>query len=256
LQLCSCDQAEEAAAKAKREAEEKAKQEAEAAVAAAAAALAASQTLWQQKKREEEELAAALAASLTVKPKTFADSNFLEVYSQPDSKPKRQSQLMEAVHAIVTAHAAARGVAAAEADSFFEKLQANAFTSGGLTEVLSAQQLMYIAVRLWTSAERLCGREFCSILNEAIRTDAAATMGPAAKITQAINSHCVTRRNPGETGAGGAVRWPPSNHTFRGTAMPRCHRAFVTPGKQCAVTSEPSTLASPACTLLACCQGR
>ena len=216
---------------AKREAAEKAKKEAEAA-AAAAAALAASQTLWQQKKREEEELAAALAASLITAPKTFASSNFLVAYSEPHARPKRQSQLMEAVHALVTAHAAARGVAAAEADSFFEKLQANAFTSGGLTEVLSAQQLMYIAVRLWTSAERLCGREFCSILNEAIRTDAAATIGPAAMVTQGINSHCVTRRNPGETGAGGAVRWPPSNHTFRGTAMPQCHRDFFTPGKQ------------------------
>ena len=42
----------------------------------------------------------ALAASLASKPKTFADSNFLEVYSQPGSKPKRQSQLMEAVHAV------------------------------------------------------------------------------------------------------------------------------------------------------------
>ena len=33
--------------------------------------------------------------------------------------------------------------------------------------------------------------------------------------------------------AGGAtVRWPPDNRTYRGTALPQCHREFFTPGKQ------------------------
>ena len=73
---------------------------------------------------------------------------------------------MGAVHALITAHGVHRGHTVSEVDEFFAKLQENAFTSGGMAEVLSAQQLMHIAVRLWTSAEKLGEREFCSILNE------------------------------------------------------------------------------------------
>ena len=48
-----------------------------------------------------------------------------------------------------------------------------------------------------------------------------------AMITRAINAFCVTRR------AGGApVRFPPDNRTYRGSAMPREHRAFFTAGTQ------------------------
>ena len=38
-----------------------------------------------------------------------------------------------------------------------------------LLVALCASQLMLIAVRLWTSAEQLGGREFCSLLNQALR---------------------------------------------------------------------------------------
>ena len=37
----------------------------------------------------------------------------------------------------------------------------------GADEILRPDQLMYIAVRLWTSAATLRGREFCSLLNQA-----------------------------------------------------------------------------------------
>ena len=36
----------------------------------------------------------------------------------------------------------------------------------GVSEFTNSEQLMYVAVRLWTSAEQLGGRELCSILNE------------------------------------------------------------------------------------------
>ena len=38
---------------------------------------------------------------------------------------------------------------------------------GGADEILRPEQLMYIAVRLWTSAATLHEREFCSLLNQA-----------------------------------------------------------------------------------------
>lgn len=160
--------------------------EVEAAAASAAASLAASRELWQQRQG----------------PKNFASSNFLVAYSQSHSKPKRQSQLMESVHALITAHAAARGVPTPRVDAFFETLQHNAFTTGGLSEVLSPKELMHIATRLWTSAELLDEQEFCSIINATIRSDDndEATIGPLAMITHAINSHCVTRRTAGISG--------------------------------------------------------
>ena len=117
------------------------------------------------------------------------------------------------------------------ANAFFATLRTNAFSSaigvGGSAEVLQADQLMYIAVRLWTSATKLGGREFCSILNDAIRRDAKDTIDHAVTIAHALNCFCVNRRH-GET----PTSWPESNVTYRGTAMPRLHRSFFTVGKK------------------------
>ena len=87
---------------------------------------------------------------------------------------------------------------------------------------------MYIAVRLWTSAEKLGGRELCGVLNEAIRNDAPQSIEHVAMLTQAINAFCVNRRGGRPSGA--PVRFPASHTTYRGSAMPRCHRAFFQPG--------------------------
>ena len=121
------------------------------------------------------------------------------------------------------------GLSAAEADGFFLTLRTNALTAalgeGGSHELLQPSQLMYITVRLWTSAATLGGREFCSILNQALREDTEPMITPAATITHALNTFCVTRR-----ASATPVRWPASHVTFRGTALPRCHRAFFAPG--------------------------
>ena len=66
---------------------------------------------------------------------------------------------MGAVHAIVAASASERGLPPDETNAFFERLQRNAATAGGLDELLNPTQLMHIAVRLWTSAEQLGRRE-------------------------------------------------------------------------------------------------
>merc|ERR1711904_548941 len=87
---------------------------------------------------------------------------------------------------------------------------------------------MHVAVRLWTSAHTLRGRELCSVLNEAIRNDKPDVIIHAAVITHAINAFCVTRRGSGA----GIVRWPPTNRTYRGGAMPRDLRSFFEPGKR------------------------
>jgi len=136
---------------------------------------------------------------------------------------------MTAVEMIISAHAAARGVAQADADAFFTRVQRNAALAGGVNEFTNPADLMHVAVRLWTSAETLGAppRELCAMLNEAIRTDAEATIGHVAMLCHAINAFCVTRR------AGGApVRFPSDNRTYRGSAVPRAPRAFFTHGTQ------------------------
>ena len=88
---------------------------------------------------------------------------------------------------ILQAHA----LPAAEADDFFVRVQRNALNAslgGGAVEFTDPQQLMYVAVRLWTSAEKLRGRELCSMLNEATRADAAQTIDHTVMVVQACSA--------------------------------------------------------------------
>ena len=143
--------------------------------------------------------------------------------------PRFQHQLMAAVHGIITAHASSRGLPTATANDFFTAVQENAIIAGITptgAEFSNPAQIMYVAVRLWTSSALLGGRELCSILNEAIRKDEPGVIGHGAMIAHAINAFCVTRR------AGAApVRWPPANRTYRGGALPREFRSFFEPGR-------------------------
>ena len=62
--------------------------------------------------------------------------------------------------------------------------QRNTSMAGGAEEFTNPAQLMYVAVRLWTTAVALHQRELCAILNEAIRNDAPANIHHAAMIAQ------------------------------------------------------------------------
>ena len=135
------------------------------------------------------------------------------------------------MHSLIIKHAEEAGADASEPDEFFNELRTCAFAAAhaddGMTELLQPKKLMYIAVRLWTSALQFRGREFCSILNKALRDDNSLCVEPAATIVHALNTFCVLRR-----ASGPPVRWPPSHVTYRGTAMPQCHRDFFTVGKK------------------------
>ena len=64
------------------------------------------------------------------------------------------------------------------------------------------------------------------ILNEALREDSAEVMEHVALITRTLNAQCVTRK------VGSHIKWPKSNTTFRGSALPLMHRGFFTVGKK------------------------
>ena len=131
---------------------------------------------------------------------------------------------------LIRQYARRQGIPRDEANGFFTVLRTNALRAaldaGNAEELLLPDQIKYIAVRLWTSQATLGGREFCSILNQALRDDNEPAIDHAVSITHALNAFCVTRRV-----GGNPVQWPPNHVTFRGTALPREHRAFFTVGQ-------------------------
>ena len=78
--------------------------------------------------------------------------------------------------------------------------------------------------RMWTSALQLNGREFCSILNFAIRRDHEGESGSLASIVRGINVHCVTV--PPEP------PFPPDDVCMRGGGFSDRYRPFFVEGKK------------------------
>ena len=181
----------------------------------------------------EEAPEACMRAALLLPPpaRTLANSAFLRTYSAPATKPRMHFQLEGAVYGLITWHMRRAGLSASEADAFYSQIRTNALATAmgedSAAELLQPRLLMFIAVRFWTSADTFGSREFCSLLNEALRSDAADAIAHAAAITHALNAFCVSRRS-----GGSRVRWPPKHLTYRGTAMPRDKREFFTVGKK------------------------
>ncbi len=91
-----------------------------------------------------------------------------------------------------------------------------------------------VAQRLWTSDQRFSGpgvppehqREFCSLLNAALRRDDGELLAAAMPLIRAINALCVVRgARPMDL-----LRFPPENRTFRGAGIPDAHLGFYVPG--------------------------
>ena len=77
----------------------------------------------------------------------------------------------------------------------------------------------------WTSTLTLQGREFCSILNQAVRTDVAQLADCTATISRGINKLCVTF-------GGAATAYPSGDVCFRGGGFDRRYRSFFVPGRE------------------------
>lgn len=80
--------------------------------------------------------------------------------------------------------------------------------------------------RLWTSPLTLQKREFCSILNEAIRLDDPAASPTVGSLSRGINSLSITRGNQSE------VEWPKDFKLYRGGGLPVEHQSFFSIGKE------------------------
>ena len=160
---------------------------------------------------------------LSTAPPSFAKSEFKRAY-EATAAPKFQDEVFGSVRQLLKAHCAAHGIADSERDTFFSQLQNEAFNHPG--ELLG--EVEAVAQRLWTSAKTLQsdGRELCSIMNAAVRSEDPALCGPVAVLARAINRLVVTRR------VDSTMPFPPGGTTVRGGGLPDEHRDFFTPGKR------------------------
>jgi hypothetical protein len=164
-------------------------------------------------------------------PPSLASRRFRHQYDVlPVTQYKHQHQLIGAVHRIIVHYAEQHACTVNEAETaeFFQHLQAEAFrhTDELLNEVAAAAQRMWTSALLLPLGDAVNGREFCSILNEAIREDLSETAFDTAIVVRTINQLLLTRR----VTDGEQVRFPPAATCWRGGVLPDHHRDFFKPG--------------------------
>ncbi len=135
--------------------------------------------------------------------------------------PKGQLQLGAVLVTMIQAYCAKNGIPYEEdeGERYFEQLQAEALTSSG-------DPIDVMAQRMWTSALQLRGKEFCFMLNDAVRDDTPALAGTLGKIARAINQLCVTADR--ET----AAVHPPNFVCYRGAGFDEAYRSFFVAGRR------------------------
>jgi hypothetical protein len=153
----------------------------------------------------------------------------------------QSNEVFEAVKALVKMFAERNSVSADEQKKYVKKLEKLAVTS------IARENVEDMAVRLWTSADKLDGRvELCSILNEALRSDAPHQVGGtvaegadcaatnAAKLKPAVTLSCMIQHHLGASRRKNHkhTAWPDGSNSserdvvFRGAGLPDEHKGF------------------------------
>ena len=138
-----------------------------------------------------------LFRSSVVQQLTFGTSKYKRAYDLTSCpQPHEDYKVLEAVTKLVLAWARRHGVADGAATAFLVALKAEWKLNEPIGET---------AQKVWTSANALNGREFCSIFNALLLDDERLDdelAVQAARLAHAINDNVVTR------GLGGAKPWP------------------------------------------------
>jgi hypothetical protein len=138
-----------------------------------------------------------------------------------------QRELFNALDDFIKAVAISKHVRKADAEMHLKDLKA-VITNNSSSNVWQTEGPR-MAIKLWTSdLKGAFNKEFCSLLNEVIRTDDSNDAFIAAvKIVRLMNLLIISNR-----GGASQVRWPENWKTFRGTGLPMEEvRSFVK-GKQ------------------------
>lgn len=165
---------------------------------------------------------------------SFQQSLYNRAYSHARA-PATTPQLFRAVRELVKAHCEKHDIPLERGEDFHDELMSDVF--GALEGVDGVEELQnhidFVMQRLWTSAIQMNGvppvqrREFCSLLNEALREMAPPKrVIPAMQLARALNLMCVVRRSVG------AVGFPAAAETYRGGALPQQYERFFYVGQK------------------------
>eukprot|EP01045_Picozoa_sp_COSAG04_P008877 COSAG04_NODE_501_length_13363_cov_9.158137_5_plen_759_part_00 len=170
--------------------------------------------------------------------RTFATSHFKMEYDKARIVPiTRAAQIIgkipEFIHTYCHVHGRDSEADVALAEAFVARLQEEAgqHAEGGAGNLMA--DVRHTAELLWTSQSTFRGmddhnKEFCSLLNAAIRDDEPALAGPAAALSRGLNEGLCTEGRA----APAAVPFPDGGLTLRGGGFDDVHQGFFTVGKQ------------------------
>ena len=171
--------------------------------------------------------AAVDAVSSPPQERTLASSEFNVLYGAAEC-PELQHELFSSMHLFIMGMCSRHSVPPAAGKDLFHRLQGESFENP--EELLS--QVQVAATRIWTSTQKLQGAgvdkalnvEFCSLINRALREDAAELMPHLVVVVRAINALCIVRRDSK------SLKFPPNSISHRGGALPQQHHAFFSVG--------------------------
>ena len=127
--------------------------------------------------------------ALPLAQRTFATSNFKKAYDAT-AVPTGPLEIGAALQQLLREYCEATATPwQPDGQHFFSQLQDEAMKNSA--ELAEADQIPVVAQRMWTSAKRLSGREFCFILNHAGRADTpkfVEPMGESLDIDARISS--------------------------------------------------------------------
>jgi hypothetical protein len=167
--------------------------------------------------------------------RTFASSNFKRAYVEAGIVPiNNADQVTSEIQKFVFTYCHAYGVNSElqliAATQFSDRLrqQAGAHEDGGGGDLMAPVRAT--AELLWTSALTFVGmsehdKEFCWLLNKAIRDDLPELAPPTAALARGINAMCVEGRS------GADLPFPAGGITYRGGGFDDQHKDFFTEGK-------------------------
>ncbi len=161
--------------------------------------------------------------------RTLETSEFKRLHDAAEC-PELQHVLFASIHCFIVGMCERHSVPSAAGKDLFHRLQGESFENP--KELLS--QVQVAATRIWTSTQKLQGAgvdkalnvEFCSLINRALREDAADVMLHLVVIVRAINALCIVRRESI------SLKFPPDDVSHRGGALPPQHRDFFAVGKK------------------------
>jgi len=151
--------------------------------------------------------------------RTLKTSNFKAAYAQTQEATEDYT-LLAAMDAFLTGYFRANGWPDQEAKQFIKLLREEGHKASDQVFMEGLSDVGGFAQRMWSSATPGHGREFCSMVNDAIRGDDSSLMQHLAVFARTMNAGLITRRTLD------VVPWPPKSETYRGAILPERHLQF------------------------------